>query len=583
MKKPKDVRVFGDISLEILAIEEDLSERTINICLDNDLNSVAKIIDWWRTHKSFLKLRNCGVKTNDELLQVCEKYKNIRLRSVEDVELTDEEKEVFIELTEDWPLSLLAQIENLSQRSYNICYNTGLTSLRLIMQFYLNNKASGFHKFRNCGENTNHELIQLCKKYEYSILSMNTDEEIINNTNSPITKFIESLDLDANNYYIIRDLVSDSEVIPLFKVIDVLINNKQIFKKKYEELVFKSMCNAYYSIKYATYQDIGEANNITRERVRQIHASIVGKLHHLFRFTNRIDINLIPQYYDSDSTSVIVISDEDALKINESEETNFSSIFMTYILSLILKDKYSRFGKLSYVFSNKIYSKNPQIKNLYLINKQLASKFNYLRFFDNFRKLILQNRMTDKFYPFSRLINPYIAGNSVISTDILESVRKILINEFSTAIEIEDKGIVLLANKRKTIPLLIAELLSNSHKPLHYTEIYNHLVENGAKISSEQSVHSVLIREKEIFGLKGAGIWGLRSDGGLFGSIGDVAEQLLNKLGHPIPLKELEILVCNELLVSQDSIKEVLFNYDNEDRFYKERNGNVKLKKWIKK
>lgn len=57
-----------------LKITEGLSERAKNICLDNSLDSLFKVLEFYKENGDFLSLRNCGKKSNDELVAMAEKY-----------------------------------------------------------------------------------------------------------------------------------------------------------------------------------------------------------------------------------------------------------------------------------------------------------------------------------------------------------------------------------------------------------------------------------------------------------------------------------------------------------------------------
>lgn len=57
-----------------LKITEGLSERAKNICLDNSLDSLFKVIEFYKANGDFLSLRNCGKKTNEELVAMAQKY-----------------------------------------------------------------------------------------------------------------------------------------------------------------------------------------------------------------------------------------------------------------------------------------------------------------------------------------------------------------------------------------------------------------------------------------------------------------------------------------------------------------------------
>lgn len=57
-----------------LKIAEGLSERAKNICLDNSLDSLYKVMNYYLENGNFLDLRNCGKKTNEELVAMAKKY-----------------------------------------------------------------------------------------------------------------------------------------------------------------------------------------------------------------------------------------------------------------------------------------------------------------------------------------------------------------------------------------------------------------------------------------------------------------------------------------------------------------------------
>ena len=59
---------------------EDLSERTKNVCTEDSLDTLFKLIHYYQLNNSFLSIRNCGLKTNRELIDVAEKY--IRLYNI---------------------------------------------------------------------------------------------------------------------------------------------------------------------------------------------------------------------------------------------------------------------------------------------------------------------------------------------------------------------------------------------------------------------------------------------------------------------------------------------------------------------
>jgi mannose-6-phosphate isomerase-like protein (cupin superfamily) len=63
--------------LEDLRLSEGLSTRSINVCLSVKLKTLGELLKFYsEKKKKFSSIGNCGVKSEGELIKVCEKYKN---------------------------------------------------------------------------------------------------------------------------------------------------------------------------------------------------------------------------------------------------------------------------------------------------------------------------------------------------------------------------------------------------------------------------------------------------------------------------------------------------------------------------
>lgn len=60
-----------NIYLDQLAEKENFSVRTINVCRNNGLISLHKILTYYNKNKTFLNFNACGVKTESELVNTC--------------------------------------------------------------------------------------------------------------------------------------------------------------------------------------------------------------------------------------------------------------------------------------------------------------------------------------------------------------------------------------------------------------------------------------------------------------------------------------------------------------------------------
>ncbi|GAB1450016.1 hypothetical protein MASR2M47_00720 [Draconibacterium sp.] len=144
-------------TLEFLCDLENLGVRGYNACKSFNLLTLNDLIAFYNANGDFLKVRNCGKKSNEELITICEKYKNYQF--IESSESAHENSEEILGST----IFQLAKKENISIRSQNVCEGNGLINLGLILEYYFKN--GDFKKLRNCGFNSNSELIAVCSKY----------------------------------------------------------------------------------------------------------------------------------------------------------------------------------------------------------------------------------------------------------------------------------------------------------------------------------------------------------------------------------------------------------------------------------
>jgi DNA-directed RNA polymerase alpha subunit len=54
--------------------KEQISVRSYHICKYNELNSISDLKKYYYKNQSFEKLQNCGRRSNEELIDICNKY-----------------------------------------------------------------------------------------------------------------------------------------------------------------------------------------------------------------------------------------------------------------------------------------------------------------------------------------------------------------------------------------------------------------------------------------------------------------------------------------------------------------------------
>ena len=53
---------------------EKISVRSYHVCKSYSLNSIIDLKNYYYKYESFFRLRNCGVKSNNELIELCNQY-----------------------------------------------------------------------------------------------------------------------------------------------------------------------------------------------------------------------------------------------------------------------------------------------------------------------------------------------------------------------------------------------------------------------------------------------------------------------------------------------------------------------------
>ena len=123
----------------------ELSERTRNICRYNGLLTIKQLSIYYKRYNSFLNLRNCGEKSNLELIA-----------------LINPDKDSYNNSAVNWSTILIEDIYHmgcLSERSKNVCLNNDIHTFKDLLKVYKIHTT--FLKFQNCGRKSNEELLSL--------------------------------------------------------------------------------------------------------------------------------------------------------------------------------------------------------------------------------------------------------------------------------------------------------------------------------------------------------------------------------------------------------------------------------------
>jgi hypothetical protein len=160
-----------NLSLKELSEIEDLSVRTMNVCICNDLLDLNSLLDFLLKNRNFRNIKNCGIKTHLQLLDICNKYgknsntedKIQKLMNLNTHEIEDKVKNTSNIDIPILSLEEISSIEDLDIRTKNICWDNKLLDLNSILDHYRVNGT--FLNIIKCGKKSDSKLRDICKKY----------------------------------------------------------------------------------------------------------------------------------------------------------------------------------------------------------------------------------------------------------------------------------------------------------------------------------------------------------------------------------------------------------------------------------
>ncbi len=548
-----------NIDINELEINENLSKRTVNICQYSGLINLEKILLYQKENIDFKKLRNCGEKSNSELLNICEKYKDFNIIAdnnkiinlnnnntlskipiVEKIDnLTIRQKSILNNL-------LNINLNKLSVRSYNILTNylgTKELKIRVLKKLVFTNKSFNLKELRNSGEKSIKEIRQFLNETQNIIetISIFENEEELNKEfiNSFLMKHLGvSLKISSE----ISSLYTTIYGFPIFSAIKILVENDYVLKNKKEKLIFENM--GFFNKPLKTLTEISEKINLSRERTRQIRNQILKNFNNYFSFIKTLNENNIHNTYSLNiNDNILIIDDELVAKINKKENTNYNLIFINKIFA-ILYNNYSIVGNEDFIVLSKTLRFEHNWKRTYLINKETKSLF-------DFEKLVndINRRLNDKiendyqFHFHSYLIN-FQKANCIKKIDeIAEIAEYIIFNEFGIILN-SDENIVFKKNTHKGVTDYIYEILIEANKPLTVSDIYNKINDkypNATKSkdalrgSCQRDDRLIHFGRNSTYGLK---IW--EKEGKVKGgTMHDISEEYLLQFDTPIHIEEL--------------------------------------------
>jgi len=555
------VKKIINISLVEFANNENMTVRAFNTLKYSELISLDKIILYYNENGDFKKLRNCGGKTNEELIKICEKYKdyiiytpNSKPKQPEQTEQPEQTKDELKEIIENLNFrqkSILNSLiksytKNLSVHAYNALGNllNNTFTIKNIYNYIFAYKNFDFINVRNVGSSSIDELNQFKASvldYIKLVSSFEKEEDLVTEYyNSLLIKFFPSVDI-----YKLTNIFYDNNQIKIFSLINQLLDNLHIFNER-DLIIFKNAFNYFVDFEYKQLDDIAPLINLTKERTRQLREKIFKVIDvHLKSITNFV-IDFKALYNIDTDANLITVKDEIVERINKEENNKFNKLFIIKILSILKNETHSIIGDEK----NIVFCEKSLWNSTYLIDKNLESIFFFNRFIKNIKDR-LNNRITNTYsFHFQSYLLKFFKSIDYTRIDEVASVcEKLIFDEFGLVLDI-DENIVFQRNVKKPIFEYAYEILKEAQEPLNIKEIYKRLVEKYPNYETTTNSISGAMRKNHgfiyfgrtsTFGLK---IWEEKYSNIKGGTIRDIVEEFLNEYSEPKHIDEITEYVC---------------------------------------
>jgi hypothetical protein len=521
--------------------KEEISVRSYHVCKYNELNSISDLKKYYYKNKSFEKLRNCGRKSNEELIEICNKYPDDYFENKE------------IEVKKENPLkSIISNLTRVQREVINsfIFVNTNSLSVRSknAVSLHLKNnlKVKNFtekvllsesfnvQNIKNVGAKCVPEIeiyISIIKDFIFEVNQTRDEKYLIALKN----KFLIQKTFDIP---LVPSEILESESI--FQLTKFLLNQNAFFDKT-QTVIVKLALKLFNNQKELTLDEIAEQVDLSRERVRQIRKLCLEELFNKLLFISNFNDDLFQKYSIDVESMYIEINTDILNKINQSNNTNFSREFITFILSAYLKDSFSLVGNYEDVLQPKYFNSRNRHNwnNFYLIEKELSLEFDFTSFTND-----ISNRISDRIeesysFNFKSYLSKFLSNNNIDFLDLLFPIcEKIINEEFEIYLDLEE-NINFKRNTTRQAHEYAFEALEHLGKPSKVKEIFEKVIELHPNYDTEEAKIRVSMKRKNgfvpigrksVFGLKK---WESELDNFKGGTIRDIVEEYLMQFSVP--------------------------------------------------
>ena len=281
-----------------------MSNRTYNICEVNQLSSVFDILDYWKTNKTFQNLKNCGAKSQNELITICRKYKNLKRHiflnyiaaagvKYKDMDQVIAIRQIFERVKKDPQKWKYAQHDVnclfmlLSVRTKN-CINTLINDVEFNLDKFMEKAIfvnCNFGEIKHSGAKTVQELIRFTAQLKEVFISFDNRE--FNRVDLLITELERILDVQLEHD---EELIKSikTKQLNLIQFFDKYVLNSKLCSARDKSLLIYLLHRGKYLNQKTVFESIAKKYKLSMEGVRQLSVKLDNTFPSKFNFLTKL-------------------------------------------------------------------------------------------------------------------------------------------------------------------------------------------------------------------------------------------------------------------------------------------------------
>lgn len=397
-----------NMTINEIFLNNEISVRAFNTCTDNEIETISELKEYFNTYGSFNRFRNCGKKTNSELVDICLKYFDLESQLINTIDIYSNQN--ISNLLSDFDEKKLIIIDSfikvkfidLSIRSSNALnqYLSGNLTIKNFKKNIFDNLYFNINKIPEIGPKSIPELGFFLKEIKTFILDLTDsikeikiEESFDKEKNNDVSFLIEKLNrrqrqITNNHISILTEELSARSKNAIIKFLGAEPNLVLLRDKVFSKLIFD--LNSIKNIGESSIEEmrkyLNEIKNFIKDVYEKSEESQLDNLEIEFllksRFKN-IDTSILLEEHNSIFRLIDGLINNNYL-FNESDTYIFKNTFNLY--------KNSSFYRLEDV-GKKINLSGERVRQKRV---SLFEKFDSnLQFFKNFDENLLLNYRID--------------------------------------------------------------------------------------------------------------------------------------------------------------------------------------------